>query len=74
MNDFTKEELQEMLGATITLSIFYKQELMDSLRIKLQSLIDNYDEPKECEHASDGMIYASYPPMNKCKKCGEFYR
>jgi len=27
-----------------------------------------------CEHESDGMIYTSNPPQNKCKKCGEFYK
>ncbi len=26
-----------------------------------------------CQHESDGMIYTSIPPKNKCKKCGEFY-
>jgi len=27
-----------------------------------------------CKHESDGLIYTSNPPQNKCKKCGEFYR
>ncbi len=27
-----------------------------------------------CEHESDGLVYCSNPPQNKCKKCGEFYR
>lgn len=26
-----------------------------------------------CQHESDGLIYTSNPPQNKCKKCGEFY-
>lgn len=29
---------------------------------------------EECQHESDGMIYTSNPPQNKCNKCGEFYR
>lgn len=28
---------------------------------------------ESCQHESDGMIYRSIPPKNKCKKCGEFY-
>ncbi len=30
--------------------------------------------PNECQHESDGLCYTSYPPQNKCIKCGEFYR
>ncbi len=29
---------------------------------------------KECQHESDGFLYCSFPPKNKCLKCGEFYR
>lgn len=29
---------------------------------------------KSCDHEDDGNIYASNPPQNKCKKCGEFYK
>lgn len=28
----------------------------------------------ECEHKSDGNVYTSNPPQNKCIKCGELYR
>lgn len=28
----------------------------------------------KCQHESDGNIYCSNPPQNKCVKCGEFYR
>lgn len=31
-------------------------------------------EEQKCEHESDGMIYTSNPPQNKCKHCGEYYR
>lgn len=49
MNDFTKEELCQMLAATITLSFFYKPDLMDSIRKKLVTLIDNYQEDCDLE-------------------------
>lgn len=28
----------------------------------------------KCTHQSDGNIYTSNPPQNKCTICGEFYR
>lgn len=33
-----------------------------------------WQNDEKCEHESDGMIYCSNPPQNKCTKCGEFYR
>jgi len=69
MNDFTKDELQRILeGVAWWLdgdSALYSKQLID----KIHSMIDSH-----CEHKSDGMIYASYPPQNKCTLCGEFYR
>lgn len=32
------------------------------------------DANAECKHESDGWMYMSNPPQNKCKKCGQFYR
>ncbi len=63
MNNFTKEELQEMLGATITLSVFYKPDLMNSIRNKILSMIDNY-----CDHHDDKNCYTRMPICTKCDK------
>lgn len=27
-----------------------------------------------CDHESDGLVYFSNPPQNKCKFCGKFYK
>lgn len=63
MNDFTKQELHDLL-------MFSDKYTRDSpLFNKIQSLIDNY----KCNHESDGLIYTSNPPKNKCVKCKEFY-
>jgi hypothetical protein len=75
MNDFTKEELQIIL-LEMNISINRHKDLLkvapsyQALKDKIESMIDNY----HCNHESDGMIYTSNPPKNKCKKCGEFYR
>ncbi len=45
---------------------------MQYLNDKLQSMIDNYCST--CTHMSDGLIYLSNPPQNKCKLCKQFYR
>jgi hypothetical protein len=70
MNDFTKEELERILeGVAWWLdgdSALYSEKLIH----KIQSMIDNY----KCLHESDGLIYTSNPPQNKCEICGEFYR
>ncbi len=75
MNDFTKEELQIIL-LEMNISINRHKELLkvapsyQSLKDKIESMFDNY----RCDHKSDGTVYTSNPPQNKCKKCGEFYR
>ena len=78
MNDFTKDELENIIRGVNNLiaigscvgscesSWNYK---MKDLKIKLKAMIDTY-----CEHESDGNCYTSYPPQNKCKLCGEFYK
>lgn len=32
------------------------------------------EQDKNHKHESDGSIYCSNPPQNKCKICGDFYR
>lgn len=74
MNDFTKEELEQILfDLDIKIFTFGEEHIGDfylKLREKTQFMIDNY----KCNHESDGMCYTSNPPKNKCKKCGKFYR
>lgn len=65
MNDFTKEELEDI---DYTLETVYLGN--SNLRKKVSAMIDNY----HCVHENDGMSYTSLPPQNRCKKCGEFYR
>ncbi len=49
--------------------IFGGQCLLDDSQSN-QSQVD----ADRCRHESDSLIYTSFPPQNKCKKCGEFYR
>lgn len=67
MNDFTKEELEE-LRASRCYHLDDSFPADDKLFMKIQSMIDSY-----CEHESDDLIYWSMPPKSKCKKCGIFY-
>lgn len=70
MNDFTKEELETLLGV---LNIFYhsnnyiNDELEGYLRIKLQSLIDNY----ECDHFGIIKLDDNFQPISneECMFC-----
>lgn len=42
---------------------------------ELQAMMERLQATmKNCKHVSDGMIYTSNPPQNKCVKCREFYR
>lgn len=59
MNDFTKEELKNILNGEVTLYPHTYQELVN----KIQSMIDNY-----CEHQSE--IDVGEAPLI-CKKCGK---
>jgi t-SNARE complex subunit (syntaxin) len=73
MNNFSKKELQELHRAlkevTRSSLIPYSVETL-ALKRKVHAMIDNY----KCAHKSDGLIYTSNPPQNKCIYCGEFYR
>lgn len=76
MNDFTKEELEDIMNWADVYTEFgnawsYKQykPLID----KLQLMIDNY-----CEHESDGVVWKGnsdndMPDEFRCKKCFKFY-
>jgi len=57
MNDFTKEELEE-----IKYFLFGNPKSNNDLCLKLQSMIDNY-----CEHEPHGDFHVC---VDKCKKCG----
>ena len=68
MNDFTKEELEELYFFTSVhknrYEVKYPQELLD----KLKNMIDNY-----CEHAEKETVIAFHGGTvyeNRCKKCG----
>ena len=61
MNDFTKEELQDLLKCIkLTGSEFGNCQRLDLLKRKLQSLIDNY-----CEHD----MYETSALVNYCPCC-----
>ena len=53
MNDFTKEELESIIQSFEHIEYRETFGWDDHLKIKLQSLIDNY-----CEHESSGIRYA----------------
>ncbi len=62
MNNFTKDELEELLFFTELHKNKYRLKYPDELLNKLQSLIDNY-----CEHEPHGDFHVC---VDKCKKCG----
>lgn len=72
MNDFTKEELLSIIDAFKWIkddpAWRNKEGWDDELEVKIRDMIAN------CKHESDGMCYTAFPPLNKCVKCGEFYR
>jgi hypothetical protein len=55
-------------------SLMAKEELKHKQSSCSESIRKHHELEEECTHQSDGMIYTSSPPQNKCKKCGEFYR
>ena len=57
MNDFTKEELQDIYDAVMDTEI----PILGYLPSKIQSMIDSY-----CEHE----IEIDYSPYGLCKNCG----
>ena len=85
MNDFTKEELQDLhlvyrtfFTDDITQEMLQLTNLETGILNKLQSMIDNYCEHEECQHESNGNVQALLvnPPIYNftCKKCGRGFR
>ena len=67
MNDFTKEELEDIengLGWLCEYNPFHKVEI-GKLMTKVKSMIDNY-----CEHEK---VVPNYGPNTQCDKCGEIW-
>ena len=78
------EKEPDMSLVTMALSMFVmgyasciefnkKKEESNPYKFKSYKDMVNSDN-KECQHESDGSIYCSNPPQNKCIKCGGFYR
>jgi hypothetical protein len=65
MNDFTKEELRNLISTISTVRIYTDiDNYDDDLYNKIQSMIENY-----CEHESAHIDY-DYQAL-KCNKCKE---
>lgn len=67
MNDFTKEELEQIIKWATTDIDFNPSNLEVSLFEKIQSMIDNYCE-HDCLKLDMGEYYEVYP----CKKCFKY--
>lgn len=86
MNYFTKEELERCSTAVSYYAVDKESENgMKYLVLskKIQSMIENYYEHEphcdnvvsECQHESDGFpVFDSNLWIDRCIKCGEFYR
>ena len=75
MNDFTKDELQEikrclkyMINGNHTPFSCLTMELNKKLQSVIQNYCDHEKEPKKQYWAADARLY------NKCIKCGLLYR
>jgi hypothetical protein len=62
MNDFTKEELEELMHCVYAYRDLCDEDVEDNLCDKLKSMIENY-----CEH-KDSYEDFSYNPT-RCKEC-----
>lgn len=82
MNDFTKEELINLLSCVKSNKAYHinhMEIIYPVLMNKIQSMIDNYDTQESCQHESDGSFYdcgwiGANDGDTKCKKCVEFYK
>lgn len=52
----------------------YNEALDDHGIYRPDIQLNESQDVDRCSHESDGNIYTSCPPQNKCIKCGEFYR
>ena len=64
MNDFTKEELEQLSFAIHAYTHAEDDHIYDDLRSKIKAMIDNLCEHEHLLAASDNSMYA------KCNKCG----
>lgn len=72
MNEFTKEELEELMHCVYAYRDLCDEDVEDNLCDKLKSMIDNY-----CEHECNGIRYAVIKLRStderdyeyKCSKC-----
>lgn len=83
MNDFTKEELESLIGAFSWIDEDPAYRAVGGwdkeLQSKIKFMIENYCEhetnaKKPCEHQHDGLLYAGEPLQSKCRLCGEFFK
>lgn len=74
MNDFTKEELIELIDSFDWIEGETSWEWKHELRHKIELMIDNY-----CKHEPDTMGISCSPDnkvlytVHKCSKCKRFY-
>lgn len=90
IDDMNLEEIKDMLKMLLRLvnnadeSKFFNESkflMIENRLSKLENKIDiNKEEPesfveKKCSsHIYDAIMYLTYPPQFKCKKCGYFHR
>ena len=79
MNDFTKdelEEIQEIARHCCKQAVETRHNLTYTVKLKAERMIDNY-----CEHESDGVAYSTNLELklplkyqSRCLKCGEWFK
>lgn len=62
MNDFTKEELKEIMHCVYAYRDLCDEDIEDALCDKILSMIDNY-----CDHKE---TCPNYDTQTQCKNCG----
>lgn len=65
MNDFTKEELEELMHCVYAYRDLCDEDVEDNLCDKLKFMIDNY-----CEHKTTGQV-SDVDYVNICIECKE---
>jgi hypothetical protein len=77
MNEFTIEELeeiQEIARHCHKQGVETKHNLTYAVKVKAESMIDNYKESTQCRHKN--IVTGAYPrakPPKACPKCGVLY-
>ena len=67
--DLADKQLEELVSCLDVGDLSYKLMLEYGFKLGYAAA---HAVPR-CEHESDGAIYTSMPPKQKCVKCGEFY-